>query len=96
MNIYQIIKRPVITERSNVLQEKENRYVFAVNPGANKYQVKEAVEKLYNVSVEDVRTMMVKGKLKRMGKFQGYRTGWKKAIVKLAPGQKIQVIEENK
>lgn len=96
MNIYQVIKRPLITERSTTMQEKESKYVFVVDKKANKFQIKNAVEKLFNVDVEKITTINVKGKLRRMGQNAGYRADWKKAVVRLSSGQKIKLIEESK
>ncbi len=76
------------------MREAENKYVFEVLKTATKPEIKTAVEKLFNVSVESVNTMVVKGKLKRMGKFSGYRSDWKKAIVKIQDGQKIEKFGE--
>jgi large subunit ribosomal protein L23 len=76
------------------MRETENKYVFEVLKTATKPEIKTAVEKLFNVSVESVNTMVVKGKLKRMGKFSGYRSDWKKAIVKIQDGQKIEKFGE--
>ncbi|MBN1307949.1 MAG: 50S ribosomal protein L23 [Chitinispirillaceae bacterium] len=84
-----LIRYPSITEKNTKLREARNRYVFEVANDASKPQIKEAVEKLFNVTVESVNTMMVKGKLKRMGRHVGYRSDWKKAIVKIKEGQSI-------
>lgn len=86
---HQIIRYPSITEKNTILKEKQNRYVFEVMRGATKPQIREAVESLFGVQVVDVNTMIVKGKKKRMGRFSGYRSDWKKAIVKLVEGQSI-------
>ena len=96
MNLYQIIKRPLITEKSTIMQEKENKYAFMVDRRANKHQIKNAVEKLFNVDVEGIATMNVSGKLRRMGRYAGHRPDWKKAIVQITKGQKIKIIEESK
>ncbi len=93
LDVYQIIKRPIITEKTTKLKE-ENKYVFEVHPKANKQMIKNAVEKLFNVKVLDVKTMNMKGKLRRLGRFEGYKPNWKKAIVKLAKGQTIKLLEE--
>ncbi|SHJ89296.1 LSU ribosomal protein L23P [Anaerobranca californiensis DSM 14826] len=88
-----IIKRPLITEKSNELMA-EGKYTFVVDKNANKIEIKHAVEKLFNVDVEKVYTMNVKGKFKRMGKYSGYRPDWKKAIVKLTKESKpIEIFE---
>jgi large subunit ribosomal protein L23 len=96
MNAFEIIKRPIITEKSTGLKEKDNKYVFEVAKTANKIQVAQAVEELFKVDVEKVTTMVVAGKLKRLGKYSGYRPDWKKAVVRLKRGQEIRVIEESK
>ncbi|ACV59713.1 MULTISPECIES: 50S ribosomal protein L23 [Alicyclobacillus] len=82
-----LIKRPIITERSTELME-ENKYVFEVDRRANKVEIRKAIEKLFDVQVESVHTMNVRGKKKRVGKFVGRTPDWKKAIVKLKPGSK--------
>lgn len=85
---HKVLRFPLITERNTMLRS-ENKYVFEVDRRATKKDVREAVQKLFDVSVESVNTMIVKGKRKRMGKFQGYRPDRKKAIVKLAEGSSI-------
>lgn len=82
-----IIKRPIISERSTALQE-ERKYVFAVDLRANKTEIRQAVETIFKVEVESVNTMRMVGKFKRHGVHTGYRSDWKKAIVKLAPNSK--------
>ncbi len=89
-----IIRYPSITEKNTLARETENKYVFEVLKTASKPEIKTAVEKLFNVSVESVNTMIVKGKKKRMGKFSGYSSDWKKAIVKIQQGQKIEKFGE--
>lgn len=86
-NARDVILRPIITERSTELME-ENKYVFEVAPKSNKTEIKQAVEKIFDVKVESVNTINMKGKPKRMGRFVGKRKDWKKAIVKLAPDSK--------
>jgi len=88
-----ILKRPLLTEKSTRAQELLNQVAFEVEPSANKMQIKQAVESRFEVKVTGVRTMNFKGKLKRMGRFQGRRSSWKKAIVTLAEGQKIEFFE---
>ena len=87
---YDIIKRPIITEKSMSLKEKFNKYTFAVDPKANKIEIKEAVEAIFNVKVLSVNTLNVSGKAKRMGKYEGTTSAYKKAIVELAEGQTIE------
>jgi len=88
-----IIRRPYITEKSNNLKEASNQYAFVVDRRANKVEVKWAVEKLFRVNVLDVKTMVMKGKPKRMGRFEGRRPNWKKALVKLKEGDTIGIFE---
>lgn len=87
---YDIIKRPIITEKSIALKEQNNKYTFAVDPKANKIEIKEAVEAIFNVKVLSVNTLNVAGKAKRMGKYEGTTSAYKKAIVELAEGQTIE------
>ena len=91
---HSIIRSPSITEKNTLLRTEQNKYVFEVDGRSNKQEIKKAVEGLFNVTVESITTMIVKGKKKRMGKFSGYRPNWKKAIVKLAPGQTIDKFGE--
>lgn len=91
---HSIIRYPSITEKNTLMREKESKYVFEVLRTASKPEIKTAVEKLFNVSVESVNTMVVKGKKKRMGKSSGYCSDWKKAIVKIQQGQKIEKFGE--
>jgi large subunit ribosomal protein L23 len=94
MDIKKIIKRPLITEKSAALKETENKYTFVVDKDANKFQIKQAVEDLFGVKVISIHTANYFGKQKRMGAHSGYRPDWKKAIVKLKPGQEIKMVEE--
>ena len=84
-----IIQLHLMTEKSLILKEKENVYVFRVHKEANKVEIKGAVEKAFNVKVDRVRTMVVPGKPKRLGRFEGRTGSWKKAIVILKKDQKI-------
>jgi large subunit ribosomal protein L23 len=88
-----ILKSPLITEKISGLQETQRKYAFEVDRNANKIEIKKAVEKRFNVEVESIRTMNVRGKLKRLGRFQGYRSSWKKAIVTLKAGQSLNFFE---
>ncbi len=90
---YQVIIRPIITEKSMRLKEEENKYTFEVHPKATKKDIKDAVEKLFDVKVEKVNTINVKGKRKRVGRVVTKRKDWKKAIVKLREGDKIEFFE---
>ena len=89
MNSYQVIRRPLVTEKGVAKKDDERTLCFEVAPGANKTQVKSAVEKLFKVKVEEVRTANFEGKLRRRGRFAGYRSDWKKAYVRLKPGEKV-------
>ena len=88
-----VIRRPLFTEKSTRVQERDNQYAFAVDPGANKRDIAEAIEKLFEVQVTNVRTQNYRGKERRMGRFAGRRASWKKAIVTLAEGQSIELYE---
>jgi large subunit ribosomal protein L23 len=88
MNSHQIIVRPIVTEKSMVATEQSSIIAFEVNVKANKIQVKRAVEELFDVKVSEVRLMNVRGKVKRLGRNVGKRRDWRKAYVKLAPGEK--------
>lgn len=90
----QVLLYPVVTEKSSVLQGEKNQYVFAVDPSANKFEIKSAVEALKkNLEVKDVRTQVVRGKVKRMGMDYGKRSNWKKAVVTLKEGQSLDLVE---
>jgi large subunit ribosomal protein L23 len=90
---HQIIKKPLITEKSTRQKEEGNQIAFVVDPKAGKIQIRQAVEKLFKVKVLSVRTMNVVGKKKRLGKFLGRKSDWKKAIVKLREGDRIEFFE---
>ena len=92
MEARDILLRPLVTERSTEMKE-EGKYVFAVDKRANKIQVAQAVAEIFNVKVVSVNTMNVMGKKKRVGRSVGRRPSYKKAIVKLAPGETIQFFE---
>ena len=87
--IYRVIKRPIITEKGLTLKENDRTLCFEVDDNASKTQIQEAVEQLFKVKVARVRTMVVPGKLRRRGKYSGYRSDWKKAYVTLKEGDKI-------
>jgi large subunit ribosomal protein L23 len=93
MNEYDVVVRPIITEKSSLLKETANQYVFEVQRDANKIEIKKAVEKLFKVKVVSVSVMQLEGKKKRMGKFSGKKSDWKKAYVKLSPKDKITIFE---
>lgn len=97
MNIYQIIKKPLVTEKGTILKEKTNRYVFAVDKDATKNDIKNAISKLFNVVVVSVNTVNLHGKIRKLGfrtqgKF-GKRADWKKAYIEIKKGQKIEALE---
>jgi large subunit ribosomal protein L23 len=90
MNVYQVLKRPILTEKSD-FQRDENQYVFEVDRRANKVQIREAVEQIFDVEVVSVNTMVMKPKRRRLGrKMLVTRPAWKRAVVTLAPGERIQ------
>jgi large subunit ribosomal protein L23 len=89
MNLYDVIRRPLVTEKGVMKKDTERTLCFEVSAGANKTQVKSAVEKLFKVKVDEVRTATFEGKLRRRGRFSGYRSDWKKAYVKLKAGEKV-------
>jgi large subunit ribosomal protein L23 len=82
-----------LTEKGTKLRTQENKYLFLVEKSSNKLEIKKAVEDLFKVKVKKVTTMNQHGKLKRMGRFEGKRSNWKKAIVQLMPGEAIEVFE---
>jgi large subunit ribosomal protein L23 len=89
----QVIVRPLMTEKSMRQKEEANVVTFVVRTDANKVEIRDAVERVFNVKVREVRTASYQGKLKRMGRHQGRRPDWKKAVVQLAPGHKIDLVE---
>lgn len=93
MKADQIIRRPIVTEKSTIAREDNNEFVFAVDPRASKHDVRRAVEALFEVEVASVRTMVMPRKQRRVGRFVGHRPQWKKAIVRLSPGQSIEYFE---
>lgn len=90
MNAYQVIVRPVITEKNTMLNA-QNQYVFEVAPEANKIEIRKAVEEIFKVSVKAVNIIHVPGKERRLGRHRGMTRSWKKAIVTLQPGQRIEL-----
>jgi large subunit ribosomal protein L23 len=86
---YRIILRPVITEKSTLLKEKNREVCFEVNPKANKIEIKKAVEQLFKIKVERVRVQNKRGKMRRVGRSAGKKKDWKKAYVKLKEGEKM-------
>jgi len=91
-NIYQILQRPIVTEKSNIAKELNNQVSFIVSLTSNRKQIKEAVETIFKVKVEDVRTHIVRGKIKKVGRSIGKRQNVKKAIVTLKDGYKIDFL----
>lgn len=91
--LFNIIKRPVVSEKSTALAEIANRYVFEVEPTATKIEIKAAVEQLFKVKVKAVNTSMMHGKNKRSGKYNYKRSNWKKAVITLVAGQKIELFQ---
>jgi large subunit ribosomal protein L23 len=89
-----VIRRALITEKGTVHREKSNQYPFEVSRDANKIEIKRAVETLFSVKVESVRTQQVRGKVRRQGRYSGRRSDWKKAVVTLKPDQKIELFEQ--
>ena len=90
---FQIIQRPLLTEKITNLAELNNQYAFETVKNINKIEIKKAIEKRFNVTVLSVRTMLVRGKKRRMGRFEGKRAQWKKAIVSLKEGDTIDFVE---
>jgi large subunit ribosomal protein L23 len=93
MDPYDVLRRPIVTEKSSFQSENLNRYTFEVDVRANKLQVKEAVEKVFRVNVVAINVMRVRGKRRRLGRIQGRTKDWKKAVVTIRSGQTIQFFE---
>ena len=93
MNVFDVIREPKLTEKTLSLKEEVNQFAFAVNPRANKIQIKESIEKSFKVSVLKVRTMNVRGDKKRLGRHEGRKSNWKKALVTLKEGETIEFFE---
>jgi large subunit ribosomal protein L23 len=93
MEVHYIIKKILVTEKSTAAREKSNKYFFEVDRKANKMEISKAVEKLFKVKVADVRVLHVLGKKKRLGRIIGKKSSWKKAIVTLAAGSRIEIAE---
>ena len=92
-NLHSVIASPLITEKGTLVNEQGNQFVFRVRPEANKVEIRRAVETLFKVKVEKVRTLNYLGKERRVGRSVGQRPRWKKAYVTLAPGQRIEFFE---
>ena len=93
MNIFDVLRAPKMSEKTLSLKEEANQFAFEVDQRANKIQIKESIEKSFKVSVLKVRTMNVRGKKKRLGRYQGLKSNWKKAIVTLKEGDTIEYFE---
>lgn len=91
--IHAVLVRPLLTEKMTALRESANQVGFLVRSGANRVQIKQAIESLLKVKVERVNVMTVRGKIKRLGRFSGKRSDWKKAIVTLKKGEKLDIYE---
>jgi large subunit ribosomal protein L23 len=89
MTLYEVIRRPIVTEKGVSKKESERTLCFEVAAGANKTEIRHAVQALFKVRVDDVRTTTTAGKMRRRGKFAGYRSDWKKAYVRLKAGEKV-------
>jgi large subunit ribosomal protein L23 len=93
MNAYDVVKRPIITEKTSIQKEDAHQITFEVDRRANRVMIRKAVESIFGVNVVGVRTMQVKGKVKQRGRVVGKRRDWKKAIVTLVPGERIDFFE---
>lgn len=93
MDPYEVLRRPILTEKNTFLMERNNQYTFEVDMRANKVQIREAVELAFGVQVVDVRTSIVPGKPRRRGRVIGSSKPWKKAVVTLAPGERIDIFQ---
>ena len=91
--VYETLRKPLLTEKSLILRDTDNCYVFVVEKNANKHEIRDAVEALFNVTVEKVATLPIRGKIKKMGRFAGRRPDLKKALVTLKKGDKIDTVE---
>ena len=89
-----IVRRAMISEKGTQLREKQNGYLFEVARDSNKIEIKRAIESIFNVKVDSVRTIRVHGKPKRQGRYAGHRPDWKKALVTLKKGQTIELFEQ--
>jgi len=92
-NLYDVLVGPLLTEKGAAMKENENKVLFRVSRQANKIEIKKAVEEIFKVKVDFVSTINCKGKKKRMGKYEGRRADWKKAIITLKEGEKLEIIE---
>jgi len=90
-DLFKVLQAPVVSEKSTLLADQQNKYVFKVKKTATKKNIKQAVEAMFNVQVDSVNVLNVKGKTKRFGRFMGSRSDWKKAYIKLKPGFNIDL-----
>jgi large subunit ribosomal protein L23 len=95
MRLYQVIRRPIITEKGLGVKETQHTVVFEVVSDATKTEIREAVQRIFKVKVDHVRTALCHGKFRRRGRAEGFRSDWKKAYVRLAPGEKMIEYAEN-
>ena len=93
MNRYDVIRRPLDTEKLDRMRDRENKFAFEIDLKANKTEIKQAVEALFKVKVIDIKTQIIRGKMRRIGKSSGMRSNWKKAIVTLKDGDAISIFE---
>lgn len=93
-NVFDIIKKPCLTEKAMLLQEQKNQVVLKVDPRANKIEIKEAAEQLFNLKITKIRTANMHGKSKRVGKHIGITNDWKKAVISLKEGQKLDFLDQ--
>jgi large subunit ribosomal protein L23 len=94
MNVFDVLERPILSEKSHDVRDKFNKYSFVVSKTASKQDVKLAVERLYDVKVENVRTLIVRGKYRRRGMYAGKPQNFKKALVTLKQGEKLPLFED--
>ncbi len=93
MNVYKQLRSPYVTEKTNLIKETENKFCFKVAKNTNKVEVKKAVEKIFSVKVEKIGILNMQGKKKRLGKNEGKKSSWKKAIITIKKGDKIGIFE---
>lgn len=93
MHLYEVLRRPILTEKSQNQSDTMHRYTFEVDRSANKLQIKQAVQEIFKVTVLDVNILNMRGKSRRMGRFVGHTSDWKKAVVTIAEGQSIKFFE---
>ncbi|MBF0329774.1 MAG: 50S ribosomal protein L23 [Nitrospirae bacterium] len=93
MNIYEVVKKPLFTEKGMEIKERENKILVEVNLNSNKHEIKKAVEEIFKVKVDKVATIILPGKLKRLGRSAGRRPDKKKAIITLKQGEKLDLVE---